>query len=67
MNFPILGDADSKVSNLYGMIHPEANDTLTVRSVFIIDANKKVRAMITYPPRRAATSTRSCASSTRCS
>ena len=49
MNFPILGDADRKVSNLYGMIHPEANDTLTVRSVFIIDPNKKVRAMITYP------------------
>ena len=34
MNFPILGDADKKVANLYGMIHPEANDTLTVRSVF---------------------------------
>ena len=50
MNFPIIGDADSKVSNLYGMIHPEANDTITVRSVFIIDPNKKVRATITYPP-----------------
>src|SRR6476620_7286990 len=49
MNFPILGDADKKVSNLYDMIHPEANDTMTVRSVFIIDPNKKVRAMITYP------------------
>src|SRR5437867_179809 len=49
MNFPILGDADRKVSNLYGMIHPQANDTLTVRSVFILDPNKKVRAMITYP------------------
>jgi alkyl hydroperoxide reductase subunit AhpC len=49
MNFPILGDADRKVSNLYGMIHPQASDTLTVRSVFIIDPNKKVRAMITYP------------------
>ena len=49
MNFPILGDADKKVSNLYGMIHPQANDTLTVRSVFFIDPNKKVRAMITYP------------------
>ncbi len=49
MNFPILGDADRKVSNLYGMIHPAANDTLTVRSVFFIDPNKKVRAMITYP------------------
>src|SRR5688572_15213115 len=49
MNFPILGDGDRKVSNLYDMIHPQANDTLTVRSVFIIDPNKKVRAMITYP------------------
>jgi alkyl hydroperoxide reductase subunit AhpC len=49
LNFPILGDADRKVASLYDMIHPEANDTLTVRSVFIIDPNKKVRAMITYP------------------
>jgi thioredoxin-dependent peroxiredoxin len=49
MNFPILGDADRKVSKLYDMIHPEANDTLTVRSVFVIDPNKKVRLMITYP------------------
>jgi len=49
MNFPIIGDAGKKVANLYGMIHPEANDTLTVRSVFFIDPNKKVRAMITYP------------------
>ena len=49
MNFPILGDADRKVSKLYDMIHPEANDTLTVRSVFIIDPNKKLRLSITYP------------------
>lgn len=49
MNFPILGDADKKVSKLYDMIHAEANDTLTVRSVFFIDPNKKIRAMITYP------------------
>ena len=49
LNFPILGDADRKVAKLYDMIHPEANDTLTVRSVFIIDPNKKVRAIITYP------------------
>jgi alkyl hydroperoxide reductase subunit AhpC len=49
MNFPVLGDGDRKVSDLYGMIHPQANDTLTVRSVFIIDPNKKIRAMITYP------------------
>jgi alkyl hydroperoxide reductase subunit AhpC len=49
MNFPILGDADRKVSRLYDMIHPEANDTLTVRSVFVIDNNKKIRLIITYP------------------
>jgi len=49
MNFPILADPDRKVADLYGMIHPNANDTLTVRSVFFIDPNKKIRAMITYP------------------
>jgi thioredoxin-dependent peroxiredoxin len=49
LNFPILGDPDRKVSNLYGMIHPNASDTLTVRSVFVIDPNKKVRLVITYP------------------
>lgn len=49
MNYPILGDADRKVAKLYDMIHEEANDTLTVRSVFFIDPNKKIRAIITYP------------------
>jgi thioredoxin-dependent peroxiredoxin len=49
VNFPILADSDRKVANLYDMIHPEANDTLAVRSVFFIDPNKKIRAMITYP------------------
>ena len=49
VDFPILGDPDKKVSNLYDMIHPNANDTLTVRSVYIIDPKKKIRAMITYP------------------
>jgi alkyl hydroperoxide reductase subunit AhpC len=49
LNFPILADPDRKVSTLYEMIHPKANDTLTVRSVFIIDPNKKVRATFTYP------------------
>src|SRR5262249_13109697 len=49
MNYPILGDSDRKVSKLYDMIHPEANDTLTVRSVFVIDAKKKVRLTLTYP------------------
>jgi thioredoxin-dependent peroxiredoxin len=50
VNFPILGDADKKVSELYDMIHPEANAAVTVRSVFFIDPNKKVRASLTYPP-----------------
>jgi alkyl hydroperoxide reductase subunit AhpC len=49
LNYPILADADRKVSNLYDMIHPEANDTLTVRSVFVIDPNHKVRLTLTYP------------------
>ncbi len=49
LNFPILGDADKKVSTLYEMIHPDLSDTTTVRSVFIIDPKKKVRAIITYP------------------
>ena len=49
MNFPIIGDPERKVASLYGMIHPNASDTLTVRSVFFLDPRKKVRAMITYP------------------
>jgi alkyl hydroperoxide reductase subunit AhpC len=49
VNFPILADADRKVSTLYDMIHPNANATLTVRSVFVIDPAKKVRLTITYP------------------
>ena len=49
LNFPLIADADRRVSNQYGMIHPNANDTLTVRSVFVIDPNKKVRLTITYP------------------
>jgi thioredoxin-dependent peroxiredoxin len=49
MNFPLLADHDKKVSNLYDMIHPNANDTFTVRSVFVIDPQNKVRLIITYP------------------
>ena len=49
VNFPMIGDPDKKVANLYDMIHPNANDTLTVRSVFVIDPNNKVRLTITYP------------------
>jgi alkyl hydroperoxide reductase subunit AhpC len=47
--FPVIGDADRAVADLYGMIHPKANDTLTVRSVFIIDPAKKIRTVLTYP------------------
>jgi thioredoxin-dependent peroxiredoxin len=49
VNFPILADGDRKVSELYDMIHPNANETLTVRSLFVIDPKKKVRLTITYP------------------
>ena len=50
LNFPVLADSDRRVSDLYGMVHPEADPLLTVRSVFVIDPAKKVRLMITYPP-----------------
>ncbi|WP_462184278.1 peroxiredoxin [Acinetobacter baumannii] len=49
VNFPIIADKDRKVSELYGFIHPNASETLTVRSLVIIDPNKKVRLIITYP------------------
>ncbi|MGC2486393.1 MAG: peroxiredoxin [Acidimicrobiales bacterium] len=47
--FPIIGDEDHKVADLYDMIHPNANDTLTVRSVFIVAPDKKVKLTLTYP------------------
>ncbi|NAY90340.1 peroxiredoxin [Muricauda sp. JGD-17] len=49
VNFPIIADEDRKVSDLYDMIHPNADDTLTVRSVFIIGPDKKVKLILTYP------------------
>ena len=49
VNFPMIGDPERKVATLYDMIHPNANDTLTVRSVFVIDSANKVRLTITYP------------------
>jgi thioredoxin-dependent peroxiredoxin len=49
LNFPLIADTDHKVSDLYDMIHPNASDTMTVRSVFIIGADKKVKLIITYP------------------
>ncbi|NMG57910.1 peroxiredoxin [Geitlerinema sp. P-1104] len=50
LNYPILADADRKVSDLYGMIHPKADANVTVRTVFVIDPSKKLRLTITYPP-----------------
>lgn len=50
VDFPIIADADKSVSKLYDMLHPNASETVTVRAVFFIDPNKKVRATITYPP-----------------
>src|SRR5438309_1292619 len=49
VNFPMIADADKKVSDLYGMIHPNASDTFTVRSVYVVGPDKKVKLMITYP------------------
>lgn len=49
VNFPIIADEDRKVSELYDMIHPNADSKLTVRSVFVIDNNKKIKLIITYP------------------
>jgi len=61
VNFPVIADPQRKVADLYGMIHPNANDTLTVRSVFVIGPDKKVKLTLTYPPAQAATSMKSCA------
>ena len=49
LNFPLLADADRKVAQLYDMIHPSADTTMTVRSVFIIDPKKTLRLTLTYP------------------
>lgn len=49
LNFPVIADGNREVSDLYGMIHPNADDTFTVRSVFVIGADKKIKLMITYP------------------
>lgn len=49
VNYPIIADPDRKVADLYGMIHPNSLNNLTVRSVFIIDPNKKLRLSLTYP------------------
>src|SRR3954467_14688730 len=49
LNFPLIGDPDRKVADLYDMIHPNANDTLTVRSVFVVGPDNKVKLTLTYP------------------
>ncbi|HKN43054.1 MAG TPA: peroxiredoxin [Propionibacteriaceae bacterium] len=49
VNFPMIGDPDRQVADLYDMIHPNASDTMTVRSVFVIGPDKKVKLIITYP------------------
>ena len=49
VNFPLIADPERKVADLYGMIHPNADNTLTVRSVFVIDPSKKIKLMLTYP------------------
>jgi thioredoxin-dependent peroxiredoxin len=50
LNFPLIADADRSVSTLYGMVHPDSDPALTVRAVYVIDPNKKVRLTLTYPP-----------------
>lgn len=50
LNFPLLADADKHVANLYGMIHPDSDPTVTVRAVFLIDPAKRVRLILVYPP-----------------
>jgi len=49
MNYPVIADHDRKVAMLYDMVHANADNTQTVRSVFIVDPSKKIRLMITYP------------------
>lgn len=48
-NFPMIADHDRQVANLYGMIHPNANDTMTVRSVFVIGPDKRIKLTLNYP------------------
>ena len=48
-NYPLIADPDRRIADLYGMIHPNANDTMTVRSVFVIGPDKKIKLMLTYP------------------
>ncbi len=49
LNFPLIGDEDHRVADLYDMIHPQPNDTLTVRSLFVVGPDKKIKLTLTYP------------------
>src|SRR6476619_1957374 len=49
VNFPMIADHDKAVANLYGMIHPNATDTMTVRSIFVVGPDNKVKLTLTYP------------------
>ena len=49
LNFPLIADPDRKIADLYGMIHPNASDTMTVRSVYIVGPDKKLKLSLTYP------------------
>ena len=48
-NYPLIADPERRIASLYGMIHPNANDTMTVRSVFVIGPDKKIKLMLSYP------------------
>lgn len=50
LNYPLIGDPDRKVAELYGMVHPASDPSLTVRAVFLIGPDKRVKATLTYPP-----------------
>jgi alkyl hydroperoxide reductase subunit AhpC len=50
LNFPMLADPERRVAELYGMVHPQSDPNVTVRAVFVIDPNKKIRLILTYPP-----------------
>ena len=65
-NFPMVADHDRQVANLYGMIHPNANDTMTVRSVFVIGPDKKIKLTLNYPASTGRNFDEICVPSIRC-
>ena len=67
LNFPLVADLDRSVAEAYDMIHPAADNTATVRSVFVIGPDKRVKLTLTYPRQPGATSKKFCASLTACS